>query len=110
MINRTVYALRHKPTGRCMPAWRSSFSRWEPAEDASTLWFLPRLFPTLRSAQNALTAYLRGPGEATYGTDGSYEEGYYNYRDVPVPTGKPEHPRNRGDFEIVTVELKELSK
>ncbi len=61
-----VFALRHKPTGEWMPARmyrtsRGGWSYWEPGSlDNRPHDGNPRIFFSLVSARNALTAWLRG--------------------------------------------------
>lgn len=100
----TVYAIRHKPTGLCMPALRAGFSYWEPTTDDHT-GLRPRLMFTLKSAQNALSAWLQGQWKRNQGTSYDWEgipEGY----DEVVVSG-PKQPRRREDMEIVVLSLEE---
>jgi len=112
-----VFAIRHKPTGEFMPhrMYRTrerGWSHWVPGPEADG-WAgangydkNPRLFFTLQSARNALTAWLQGPWKATVETDGDWETGYYDVPGTPAPTSPPA-PRHRADMEIVTFTLSE---
>ena len=98
-----VYAIRHKPKGAFMPlkvfASGRGASYWEPTgfQGLGGWDKNPRIFYTLRSAQNALTAWLSN--------DRRGETCSYGCR---VCAG-PAQPRKREDMEIVEFELTEIS-
>lgn len=93
------YAIRHKPTGTILNInWTKGASYWDPISieiDAIP----PRLFTTLRAAQNFINSWLRGTVKQHYDDEngGSYLE------ITPVPT------RKRDDLEIIPVELALMS-
>ncbi len=104
------FAIRHIPTGEYMPCRMfrcrgGGWSHWIPGP-APDGWAgcngfdkNPRIFFTLRSAQNALTAWLMGVHRREVGTSHDWEgtpDGYDDHiiDDAPVP-------RVRADMEIV---------
>ena len=106
-----VWAIKHKPTNTWMPSRMSrsarGWSHWNPGyvhpefgpeeyHDAN-----PRVFFTLQSARNALTAWLQGAWENTQ-SQGSYFEPPEDTGPAPM---KPPVPRQREDVEIVEMEL-----
>jgi hypothetical protein len=109
-----VFAIRHKPTQAWMPArmfkvFGSGWSHWTPGPQGAALGLHgydknPRIFFTLQSARNALTAWLSGAWESATVSDGDFETGYRQIDSGPAPM-KPEAPRKREDMEIVTLEL-----
>lgn len=102
-----VYALRHKPTGKFMPVRMSrgsarGWSHWEPTDDKDVFDKSPRVFFTLKSAQNALVQYCLGVHRRDAGWDNHWEAPEYS--DVTF-LDAPKVPRKREDFEIITYEL-----
>jgi hypothetical protein len=104
-----TYAIRHIPSGKWMPARLNSssggWSHWEPTTDEKPYDSLPRLFATLRSAQNALSAWLNGKHYRRQGT-------YYDWEGIPdsydeLTVEAPEVSRVRSEMEIVPMLLKE---
>lgn len=103
-----VFAIKHKPTGKWMPARLNKapggWSYWDPTDDAPAHDKNPRLFFTLRSAQNALTAWIMGEHRRESGTTYDWEgipEGYDNHI-----IDEPKVPRSREQMEIVRMELR----
>lgn len=106
---RNVFAIRHKPTGVFMPARINKayggWSHWDPTNGEEVHDANPRIFYTLRSAQNALTAWLMGTHIRERGMHYDWEgipDGYDNHI-----VNAPATPRHRGDMEIVNFTLKE---
>lgn len=110
-----VYTVRHRHTKLFMPSrmFRTSYrgwSYWEPAAPHLGLIGydnIPRLFPTLKSAQNAIVAWVTGPKRVVTGTDGDYESGFYTVISG-VESITSATKRNRNDLEIVVMNLKEI--
>jgi hypothetical protein len=102
----TVYTLRHVETGRYMPQVMGRSTRgwswWEPKEFAVKN--NPRIFYSLRSAQNARSAWAQGPWrmEDLTGSDGYFSAGDEGCEVVPV---NPQFPRKLDDLEIVEFQL-----
>lgn len=107
-----VYAIRHKGTGRFMPAQvhrtAGGWSYWDPfavVPNYSPACSAPRLFFTKRSAQNALTAWLQGEWQREVRHASSmFEDDSW---DELVPQA-PIHSRYRVDMEIVEGDLSML--
>jgi hypothetical protein len=98
----TAYAIKLKGTDKYLPIlWRKrcGFSRTEPTNE-----HLPRLFPSLRSAQNGLTAWLQGEFKTEITRSGFYGED----EDVYTVPYKVEG-RERGKMEIVKMVIREES-
>jgi len=103
-----VYTIRHKATGKFMPARMSrgsnrGWSHWEPTDDKLVFDKSPRVFFSLKSAQNALVQYCLGVHKRHY-------EPATNFWDDPggedfVEIQLPLIPRSRTDFEIITYEM-----
>lgn len=110
----TVYAILHKPTGAYMPSRmsrsnRGGWSNWIPGP-APDGWGgcdgydkNPRIFFTLRSAQNALTAWLQGVHKRSQGVSYDWEGTPDDYDDLSIEP--PPVPRVRTDMEIVPLQL-----
>ena len=101
-----VYGIRHKPTGNFMPVPRGYAGRgssfWEPTEQEAGLDV--RLFNRKRSADMALTQWLRGEHHPDF--DSEYDEWSGNYSKVCVgAVVKPKPDRIRADMEVVTINL-----
>ena len=107
-----VYCLRHKVTGKWMPArmFRASshgWSFWNPYEtrpgyvphDAN-----PRVFFTKQSALNAKSMWEAGEWRKGW-TAGSYFEP--PEETTPAPYDPEDHKRARGDLEVVAMTLEE---
>jgi hypothetical protein len=103
-----LYAIRHKETGSFMPDVRGHQSEWDPPKvgDLIIVGYIPRLFPTYRSAANSLAAWLQGVWGRDTGTEtDGWEHPVYTYLTEPmVMKAKPD--RRREDMEIVEFELK----
>ena len=104
------FALKHSATGRLMPALmarsgRGGWSYWNPASvDRSEHGHgsAPRLFETLRSAQNARSAWAQGYHK---------REAWSGYDWEGIPDGEDNHViedagRKLTDLEIVRVEVR----
>ena len=105
MADATLYALRHAATGLCMPALNGAgYSYWEPTRDDHTN-LRPRLFFTLKSAQNARSAWAQGCWKRESGAGNNWEcpESYDE-----VVINDPPTPRALADLKIVTLELMEF--
>ena len=101
----SVYALRHKATHFCMPQLGKGHSYWEPLFDNHE-GLHPRLFFSIRSAQNARSSWARGPWKADSWSGHDWEgtpDGFYEV--VPV---NPAHPRSLNDLEIIPLTLSEV--
>ena len=105
-----VFALRHKKSGRYMPPTMGRSARgwswWEPTQyDPKPN--RPRIFFTLRSAQNARSAWAQGAWKTESGGSqdifGDYDEWVET---VPVD---PSVPRQLDDLEIVEFTLTETA-
>jgi len=108
------FALRHRATGKWMPArmfsGASGWSYWEPTTDDKPRDPGPRLFFTLTSARNAASAWAQGYWRRHTETEGSWEEGYYDVSCPPIPTptaakASPPVTRSFHDLEIVPMLL-----
>lgn len=110
-----VFAIKHKPTGEYMPARMSrtssrGWSHWVPGP-APDGWGgcdgydkNPRVFFTLQSARNALTAWLKGMHNCSRGTtSGTWDSPPESYEVIEIAA--PPVERKREDMEIVTLEL-----
>lgn len=110
----TYYVLRHVATGRVMPALmsrsgRGGWSFWNPAsvdrsEHGHGHGTAPRLFETLRSAQNARSAWAQGYHKRVAWSGYDWEG---------IPDGGEEHliedaGRKLTDLEITVVEVSAL--
>ena len=96
-----AHAIKLKGTDKYLPImWRKrcGFSHTEPTNEQ-----IPRLFPSLRSAQNALTAWLQGYWRQETSRSGLYGEDVDCYT---VPYASVEG-RKRENMEIVKMEIKE---
>lgn len=100
----TVYAIRHQPTGLCMPALSGGYSYWEPTT-ANHEGMHPRLFFTLKSAQNALSAWLQGQWKREQWSGYDWEGIPDGYDKMTIK--KPPAPRRRDDMKIVVLDLTE---
>lgn len=109
----TFFVLRHVATGRVMPAQmsrsgRGGWSYWNPASaDRSEHGHgtAPRLFETLRSAQNARSAWAQGYHKRESGTTYDWEGTPDGYDDHLIEDAG----RKLTDLEIVAIELSPLS-
>lgn len=96
-----LFAIRHKPTGRYLPAHKpgeGGFSYDDP--QPMTCKYGPRLFTTIRGAQNALTAWLRGKFERVREQCGEFGEDESIYVEPKAVLG-----RKRDNMEIVAFDL-----
>ena len=102
---RTMWAIRHKPTGFMLPNPKGHSGRggsFVDPQDPKEIH--PRLFITQLAAKRALIAWLRGKHEGAYDFEYSdYDNKSYQvcvgYVVVPVPSRKAE------DMEIVEIIL-----
>ena len=98
-----VWAIREKGTEKYLPAMKRGricvrgFTSTEPTEGVP-----PRLFPTKRSVENALTAWLQGQWEMHQIQSGWYDEDVDTY-----PEPKAVEGRKRELMEIVKFNLTE---
>lgn len=109
-----VYCLRHKATGKWMPArmYRTSaagFSFWNPYETRPG-WVPhepnPRIFFTRQSAKNAKAMWEAGEWRKRFGpADCSMPFGPEEF--IGIAPAAPENPRAKGDLEIVAMTLRE---
>ena len=108
-----AWAIRHKPTGRFMPArmsrsGRGGWSHWCPiTPGAQGFEPHPRLMFTQRSAQNALSMWLQGEWRNVT----SVPTGYFDDDggDSELVPSEPLVPRVREDMEIVLFALVEVN-
>ena len=103
---RTMWAIRHKPTGFMLPNPKGHSGRggsFVDPQDPKEIH--PRLFITQLAAKRALIAWLRGKHKGNYETEYSEWDGEpysvcIGYVVVAVPSRKAE------DMEVVEIELK----
>lgn len=104
MLNETVYAVLHIPTGHFMPEPTGHSGRggsyWDPVKPAKKA----RLFRFERSAKAAITQWCRGTHTAEFDWDTDcYSGKAYQYQIgtsvIPVPG------RNRADLRVVELNL-----
>ncbi len=116
MSCRRVYAIRHIPTQAYMPCrmfrTRSGgWSLWNPGPYVDGWGGCdgfdknPRLFFTLRSAQNALSAWLQGVHTRSTGGSGGFDGDDY-WDEITIET--PPVPRVRAEMEIIPLLLSGL--
>lgn len=99
------YIIRHKPTGRTLPA-RVLSTRWDFDRPEGV--FEPRLFKTAAAAKRCATCWAQGVWHQELVTEQeSWEYPSYQYLDTPAP--QPVKGRNRDDLEVVPVRLELLS-
>jgi hypothetical protein len=107
-----VWSIRHKPTGAWMPSrmYRSGgWSYWNPGYAHPEYGVEkpfdqnPRIFFTLQSARNSLTAWMQGQWESRQVTTVDWEGIPDGYDDLT--TNEPPVERKREDMEIVELEL-----
>lgn len=111
---REVFAIRHIPTGEYMPnkmsrAGAGGWSSWIPGPVLDGYGGCdgydknPRIFFSLRSARNALTAWLMGVHSRSTGiTDQGWDtEDHYDEHIIEAPPV----PRVRAEMEIVPLQL-----
>lgn len=94
------FAIRHTPTGMYLPErWRRGrgYSHDEPSHS------YPRLFPSERSAKQALTAWLQGEWETTT-TSGDWYEAIEDCGPEPTEV----KGRNRNEMEIVRFRVERI--
>ncbi len=99
-----LYAIRHVSTDTYMPNRLNrapgGWSYWSPTDEYKPYDATPRLFSSLRSAQNALTAWLQGEHRRNQSV--SYDwEGNPDSTDMCEIT-EPSVPRVRSEMEIVS--------
>ena len=120
---RTVYGIRHMPSGNFMPVRMfkqsgAGFSWWEPSDTCPGYQPFdpnPRLFFSLRSAKAALRMWLRGPLRKTWVDTSGHEmaddfcagSGFHTLMPADDGTGKHRWPQ---DMEIVTFNLTAVEK
>ena len=103
---RTMWAIRHKPTGFMLPNPKGHSGRggsFVDPQDPKEIH--PRLFITQLAAKRALIAWLRGKHEGAYDFEYSdYDNKSYQvcvgYVVVPVPSRKAK------DMEVVEIEMR----
>ena len=103
---RSMWAIRHKPTGFMLPNPKGHSGRggsFVDPQDPKEIH--PRLFITQLAAKRALIAWLRGKHEGAYDFEYSdYDNKSYQvcvgYVVVPVPSRKAE------DMEVVEIEMR----
>ena len=103
---RTMWAIRHKPTGFMLPNPKGHSGRggsFVDPQDPNEIH--PRLFISQLAAKRALIAWLRGKHEGAYDFEYSdYDNKSYQvcvgYVVVPVPSRKAE------DMEVVEIEMR----
>lgn len=101
----TYFVIRHKPTGRLLPArvlaTHYEFDRPEGTQE-------PRLFRTERAAKNCATCWAQGGWVRELRTDSEgWEFPSYDYLAEPIPTAV--EGRKREDLEVVPVTLELLA-
>lgn len=106
-----VYAIRHKPTGAFMPArmFRThgrGWTHWIPEPEGKEYGLQgydknPRIFWTRRTANNAITMWLKGPMEQVNTGEGWDQSS-------TLETVKPKVPRKSEEIELVLFNLVEL--
>ena len=102
----TLYALRHKATGLCMPQLAGGgYSYWEPTTDDHA-GLRPRFFFSRRSACNARSAWAQGCWKREQVTSYDWEGIPDGYDDMVI--NKPPAPRALADLEVVVLELTEV--
>ena len=103
---RSMWAIRHKPTGFMLPNPKGHNGRggsFVDPQDPNEIH--PRLFITQLAAKRALIAWLRGKHEGDYDVEYSDYDGKsyricVGYVVVPVPSRKAE------DMEVVEIEMR----
>jgi hypothetical protein len=99
------YIVRHKPTGRTLPA-RVRATHWEFDMPEGVL--EPRLFKTERAAKTCATCWSQGVWHQEMRTESDgWESPSYSYLAEPSPQLVP--GRNRDDLEVLPVRLELLS-
>lgn len=96
------FVVRHKATGRLMPA--VSHPTAVDFQDLSIVQLAPRLFLTKRGALNAASAWTQGiwKTELSRESDG-WENPSYMVQSTPYPV--PQEGRAPGDLEVVPATL-----
>lgn len=99
------YVIRHKPTGRLLPArvraTHYEFDRLEGVHE-------PRLFKSERAAKNCATCWAQGAWSQELRTESDgWEQPSYSYLAEAVP--QPVEGRSRADLEVVPVTLELLA-
>ena len=101
----TYYVIRHKPTGRTLPArvlaTRYEFDRLEGVLE-------PRLFKTERAAKNCATCWAQGEWSQELRTESEGWE-YPSYQYLAEPAPQRVEGRKREDLEVVPVRLEVLA-
>lgn len=108
-----VFAIRHKPSGRLMPAVKGrgssslNFHRdgFEQEFARHKLRKEPRIFCLRIGAQRALAAWLKGEWVQRESRSGLYGEEYDVYTEPP---NEPPEDRKAGEMEIVKFRLSEV--
>lgn len=98
------YVVRHKPTGRLLPArvlaTQYEFGRLEGVYE-------PRLFKSERAAKNCATCWAQGVWRREFRSEqDGWEMPEYSYLAEPVPYETK--GRNRDDLEVVPVKVELL--
>lgn len=107
-----AFAIMHLGTKNFMPArmgkhQAGGWSHWEPSDEPGKDYggydAHPRIFFTLKAAQNACAAWAHGPWKKEAHDSGNYFDGP-EYTEEVVPT-EPRVPRSRDQLAIVPLEI-----
>ena len=104
-MNGVYYIIRHKPTGRTLPARvRATHYEFDRLEGVLE----PRLFKSERAAKNCATCWAQGAWHQEVVTEqDGWEMPSYQYLAEPAP--QLVEGRKREDLEVVPVRLQEQS-
>jgi hypothetical protein len=102
---KSLYAIRHKPTGFMLPEptgrQNRGSSHTEPVDCTNEL---PRLFQSELAAKRSLTQWLRGKHIAVMGTEyDDFSGRAYTYQECTEVFPQPH--RKREDMEVVEITL-----
>lgn len=97
----TFFVIRHKPTGRLLPArMRATHYNFDRPEGTHE----PRLFKSKRAAKNCATCWAQGTWTAnTHQESDGWEHASYMVQDTPSPSAVP--GRSHEDLEVVPATL-----
>ncbi len=96
----SYFIIRHRSTGRFMPALPRGATWWEPTKSKEAS---PRLFAKRAHASNAKDWWERGAWLTEYNRSSSWDG---DDDAAFLARREPEAPRKKGDLEILEVELK----
>ena len=100
-MSTTYYVIRHKPTGRLLPA-RARSTSWDFTTPDGV--YEPRLFKSERAAKNCATCWAQGVWTADIREESDgWEYPSYAVQDTPSPKAVP--GRNRDDLEVLPARL-----